>query len=35
MTDRKVSTTIMNAEGSSKWVEKYLKEVDDEEDSGR
>ena len=30
MTDKKDST----AEGSTKLVEKYLKEVDDEEDSG-
>jgi hypothetical protein len=32
MTDRKGSTTT---EGTNKLVEKYLKEVDDDEDSGK
>jgi hypothetical protein len=34
MTDRKASATINTTEGTNKLVEKYLKEVDEEEDSG-
>jgi hypothetical protein len=34
MTDKKSSTTTNSNEGTNKLVEKYLKEVDDEEDSG-
>jgi len=34
MTEKKNSTTTNSNEGTNKLVEKYLKEVDDEEDSG-
>jgi hypothetical protein len=34
MTDKKSSTPVNTTEGTNKLVEKYLKEVDEEEDSG-
>jgi hypothetical protein len=34
MTDKRGSTTLNPPEGANKLVEKYLKEIDDDEDSG-